>query len=224
MISLSVKILIEMTDKSFGVKLSSELQKLGVYAVVSDKEIKAFDKEMFFEKYRIIVTDNPEKYIQSCVQVIVISNDKNIIDMILYNDNMLYVSKNIGVNSICSLIKFYTNCGGDKVKAERLASSFIREMGIQTNLKGYKYLRTGIVCASLKPEIMEHSTYEIYDVIAKKYNVQSSSVERAIRNSIELAYEKCPKKVSEKFNYPVAKPSNTELIIFAADTIRTWGL
>lgn len=226
MINLKVKILIEMTDKGFGTKVASELQKSGIYAIVSNsnEDIKIFDKEMFFEKYRIIVTDNPEKYAQSCVQVIVISSDKNIIDKILYNENMLYVSKDIGLNSICSLIKFHTNCGGDKVKAERLASHFIREMGIQTNLKGYKYLRTGIVFATLKPEIMEHSTYEIYDVIAKKYNVQGSSVERAIRNSIELAYEICPEKMSEKFSYPVAKPSNTELIIFAADTIRTWGL
>lgn len=224
MINFKPNILIDMKDAGFGVKIASELQRIGIYAVVSNDEIKAFDSNMLFEKYRIILSDDSEKYIQSCAQIIMVINDSNIKDTILYNNNILYVSKDIGINSICSLIKFHTDCGGEKVKAERAASRFLRDIGIQTNLKGYKYLRTGIVCVVLKPEIMENSTYEIYDVVAQKYNVQSGSVERAMRNSIELAYERCPKQICQKFSYPVAKPSNSELIIYAADTIRTWGL
>ncbi len=224
MINLQTKILINMEDKGFAIKIASALQRMGIYAVVSNEETKMFDKEMFLEKYRIIVSDDAEKYAESCVQTIILTSDENIVDTLLYYDNLLYVSNKIGVDSICSLIKFHTECGGEKVKAERAASRFLRDIGIQTNLKGYKYLRTGIVCASLKPEIMDGSTYEIYNVVAKKYSVQSASVERAMRNSIELAYERSPKQMSQKFNYPVAKPSNTELIIYAADTIRTWGL
>ncbi len=224
MINLQTKVLVNMKDKCLAIKIASSLQRMGIYAVVSNEEMKIFDKEMFLEKYRIIVSDDAEKYAESCVQTIILTNDDNIIDTLLYHDHLLYVSNKIGIDSICSLIKFHTECGGEKIKAERAASRFLRDIGIQTNLKGYKYLRTGIVCASLRPEIMENSTYEIYDVVAKKYSVQSTSVERAMRNSIELAYERSPKQLSQKFNYPVAKPSNTELIIYAADTIRTWGL
>ncbi|MGN0630729.1 MAG: sporulation initiation factor Spo0A C-terminal domain-containing protein [Ruminococcus sp.] len=220
--NLKVKVLIDMKDIGYAVKIASKLQRSGIYAAAGKGESKEYEREMMFEKYRIIVTDETEKYQRSSVQTIVITNDDKIEDMIIYCDNTLHVSQKIGIESICSLIKFQINCGGNKVKSERAASSFLREIGIQTNLKGYKYLRTGIVCAALQPEIMEKSTYEIYDVVAEKYNVNGQSVERAMRNAIELAYERSPKLISQKFSYPVAKPSNTELIIFAADTIRTW--
>lgn len=222
--NLKVKVLIDMENECYAVKIAALLQRMGLYAATVSREPKEFEREMIFEKYRIIITDKEDKYKRSCVQMIVITNDENIKDMLLYNDNILYVSEKIGIESICSMIRFHIDCGGDKVKAERAASSFLREIGIQTNLKGYKYLRTGIVCTTLQPEIVETSAYEIYDVVAEKYSVNGSSVERAMRNAIEVAYERSPKQISQKFNYPVAKPSNTELIIFAADTIRTWCL
>ncbi|MDD6270070.1 MAG: sporulation initiation factor Spo0A C-terminal domain-containing protein [Oscillospiraceae bacterium] len=222
MMNLQTKVLIDMKDKAYGVKIAANLQRMGIYAIVSNKEINQFETEMMFEKYRIIISDIAERYVECCVQTIIITNDSNMIDMLLFHDSILYISKSLSVESICSLIKFTTDCGGYKVRAERAATRFLRDIGIQVNLKGYKYLRTGIVCTALQPEIMENSTYEIYDVVAKKYGVQSGSVERAMRNSIEMAYERCPELIAKKFIYPIGKPSNTELIMLAADTIRTW--
>lgn len=219
-----IKVLIDMENEGYAVRIASSLQRSGLYATVGTVKPNEFDKEMLFEKYRIIVTDKEEKYQMSGVQTIVVTNDDNINDMVIYCNNILYISEKIGVESICSFIKYQTDCGGDKIKAERAASVFLREIGIPTNLKGYKYLRTGIVCAALKPEIMDISTYAIYDIVAEKYNVNVKSVERAMRNAIDVTFERTPKLISQKFNYPVGRPSNTELIILAADNIRIWCL
>ncbi|MDE7138396.1 MAG: sporulation initiation factor Spo0A C-terminal domain-containing protein, partial [Ruminococcus sp.] len=62
--------------------------------------------------------------------------------------------------------------------------------------------------------------HELYPIIAEKHNVTSLSVERATRNSIELAYDRNHRKFEELFGYKLLKPTNTEFVAFCAEKIR----
>ena len=65
----------------------------------------------------------------------------------------------------------------------------------------------------------------LYPTIAKKYKTTSSSVERAIRHAIEVAWNRGKIDVIEEmFGYTVSagkgKPTNSEFIALIADKLR----
>lgn len=65
----------------------------------------------------------------------------------------------------------------------------------------------------------------LYPSIAKKYKTTSSSVERAIRHAIEVAWGRGKIEVIEEmFGYTVSagkgKPTNSEFIALIADKLR----
>lgn len=65
----------------------------------------------------------------------------------------------------------------------------------------------------------------LYPSIAKKYKTTSSSVERAIRHAIEVAFSRGQVEILEDmFGYTVSagkgKPTNSEFIALIADKLR----
>ena len=65
----------------------------------------------------------------------------------------------------------------------------------------------------------------LYPAIAKKYKTTSSSVERAIRHAIEVAWSRGKMDViQELFGYTIhagkGKPTNSEFIALIADKLR----
>ncbi|MBQ8515415.1 MAG: sporulation initiation factor Spo0A C-terminal domain-containing protein [Ruminococcus sp.] len=105
---------------------------------------------------------------------------------------------------------------------EMTVTTLVRSIGIQANLKGYRYLRSAIVCAARQPELLDSIT-SIYKRVAEMYNTDSCNVERAIRYAVELAYFRNPDAINNFFNYPVGKPTNSEVIALASDNIRIWA-
>ena len=73
--------------------------------------------------------------------------------------------------------------------------------------------------------ILNYITKLLYPAIAKKYKTTSSSVERAIRHAIEVAFSRGKvDMLQEYFGYTVnagkGKPTNSEFIALIADKLR----
>ncbi|MDO4553924.1 MAG: sporulation initiation factor Spo0A C-terminal domain-containing protein [Lachnospiraceae bacterium] len=101
----------------------------------------------------------------------------------------------------------------------------MRELGIPAHIKGYQYIREGIIMAVKDMNVLNYITKLLYPSIAKKYKTTSSSVERAIRHAIEVAFSRGQIEVLEEmFGYTVnagkGKPTNSEFIALIADKLR----
>lgn len=108
---------------------------------------------------------------------------------------------------------------------ENDATKIIREIGIPAHIKGYQYIREGIMMSVKDPEILNYITKYLYPTIAKKYHTTTSSVERAIRHAIEVAWNRGKLDSMETlFGYNVnsgkGKPTNSEFIALIADKFR----
>lgn len=104
-------------------------------------------------------------------------------------------------------------------------TKIIRDLGIPAHIKGYQYIREGIIMAIEDVNMMNYITKLLYPTIAKKYKTTSSSVERAIRHAIEVAWNRGRIDVLEDlFGYTVSagkgKPTNSEFIALIADKLR----
>lgn len=108
---------------------------------------------------------------------------------------------------------------------ENDVTKMIREIGIPAHIKGYQYIREGIMMAVKDPEILNYITKYLYPTIAKNYRTTTSSVERAIRHAIEVAWNRGKlESMEELFGYSVnsgkGKPTNSEFIALIADKFR----
>ena len=73
--------------------------------------------------------------------------------------------------------------------------------------------------------MMNYITKFLYPTFAKNYKTTSSSVERAIRHAIEVAWSRGKVELLEEmFGYTISsgkgKPTNSEFIALIADKIR----
>ncbi len=108
---------------------------------------------------------------------------------------------------------------------ENDVTKMIREIGIPAHIKGYQYIREGIMMSVKDPEILNYITKFLYPTIAKQYHTTTSSVERAIRHAIEVAWNRGKfEAMEELFGYSMssgkAKPTNSEFIALIADKFR----
>ena len=94
-----------------------------------------------------------------------------------------------------------------------------------SHIKGYQYIRDGIVMIYNNPDIIGGITKELYPDVATKYNTTVSRVERAIRHAIEVSWNRGNWDLMEEiFGHSVdidkAKPTNSEFIVTIADKLR----
>ena len=98
-------------------------------------------------------------------------------------------------------------------------------MGVPAHIKGYQYLRDGIIMAVEDVEVINQITKQLYPDLAKKYHTTASRVERAIRHAIEVAWGRGQLDIVESiFGYTVnankGKPTNSEFIAMISDKLR----
>lgn len=108
---------------------------------------------------------------------------------------------------------------------EELVTDYIHELGVPAHIKGYQYIRSAIIMVVNNMELLNYITKQLYPTIAKQYRTTSSRVERAIRHSIEVAWDRGkPEVMNDIFGYTVSntkgKPTNSEFIAMVADRIR----
>lgn len=111
------------------------------------------------------------------------------------------------------------------VQLEIHITDIIHQIGVPAHIKGYHYLREGIMMTVKDASMINSVTKVLYPTIAKKYNTTSSRVERAIRHAIEVAWDRGDIDVlNSYFGFTVqinrGKPTNSEFIAMISDKIR----
>ncbi|MBO5082650.1 MAG: sporulation initiation factor Spo0A C-terminal domain-containing protein [Lachnospiraceae bacterium] len=108
---------------------------------------------------------------------------------------------------------------------ERYVTQIMLDMGIPAHLKGYHYLREAILISEQDMETVTSVTKLLYPSIAKRYHTTEQKVERAIRNAIEVSWQRGNISIFEElFGYSSLngrqRPTNSEYIFRLADKIR----
>lgn len=104
-------------------------------------------------------------------------------------------------------------------------TNILLEIGIPAHIKGYQYIREGIVMAFYDRNMLHYITKFLYPSIAKKYKTTASSVERTIRHAIEVAWKRGDMETLEEvFGNTVCagkgKPTNSEFMALLTDKLR----
>ena len=104
-------------------------------------------------------------------------------------------------------------------------SQALHQMGVPANIKGYRYLITAIELCMSDMDMLGSVTKLLYPTIAKRYDTTPSRVERAIRHSIEVAWNRGQIDVLDAvFGYTIntrkGKPTNSEFIAMLSDKLR----
>ena len=104
-------------------------------------------------------------------------------------------------------------------------TKILHELGVPSHIKGYQYIREGIILLYNNPEMIGGITKELYPEIASNFDTTVSRVERAIRHAIEVSWNRGDwDLMDEIFGHSVdidkAKPTNSEFIVTVADKLR----
>ena len=104
-------------------------------------------------------------------------------------------------------------------------TKILHDLGVPSHIKGYQYIREGIILLYNNPDMIGGITKELYPEIADKFDTTVSRVERAIRHAIEVSWNRGDWDLMEEiFGHSVdidkAKPTNSEFIVTVADKLR----
>ena len=107
---------------------------------------------------------------------------------------------------------------------ESIVTDIIHEIGVPAHIKGYQYLREGILFTIRDAGSVAGITKVLYPEIAKKFSTSPTCVERAMRHAIEVAWDRGDEEVRQKiFRGTVSgnrgKPTNGEFIAMIAEHV-----
>ena len=139
------------------------------------------------------------------------------------NNNIVSINSNVrDIKQAYISVENVANRGNN---IEARVTNIIHELGVPAHIKGYQYLRDGIMMAIENVEVINQITKSLYPDLAKKYHTTPSRVERAIRHAIEVAWNRGQLEATERiFGYTInankGKPTNSEFIAMIADKLR----
>ena len=104
-------------------------------------------------------------------------------------------------------------------------TKLLHELGVPSHIRGYQYIREGIMILYNNPSIIGGITKELYPEIADKYKTTVSRVERAIRHAIEVSWNRgnldfMDEVFGHSVDYDKAKPTNSEFLVTVADKLK----
>ena len=107
---------------------------------------------------------------------------------------------------------------------EALVTSIIHEIGVPAHIKGYQYLREGILFTIRDADPTAGITKVLYPTVAKKFSSTPSCVERSMRHAIDIAWNRGDEDVQEKifcgaFSGSTGRPTNGEFIATIAELV-----
>lgn len=113
----------------------------------------------------------------------------------------------------------------EDVKLEQYITRIMLDIGVPAHLKGYHYLRDAIMISGKDMETVSSVTKLLYPAVAKRFKTTDQKVERAIRNAIEVSWERGNENTFEdlfgySFNTGKTRPTNSEYIARIADKVR----
>lgn len=72
--------------------------------------------------------------------------------------------------------------------ARREISALLQELGVPTQVRGYRQIKTAIELIIENPDILNAITKDLYPRVAMIHNTTDTRVERAIRHAVELTW------------------------------------
>ena len=107
---------------------------------------------------------------------------------------------------------------------ESAVTNLLHEMGVPAHIKGFQYLRAGILFTIRSAGSVTGITKVLYPEIAKRFSATPACVERAMRHAIEIAWNRGDFEMQQKiFRGTISgakgKPTNGEFIALLAEHI-----
>ena len=108
---------------------------------------------------------------------------------------------------------------------EIMVQNILIELGVPTGIRGYGYLRDGILMAINNPGIVREMTKTFYPEIGNIHNTTGSRVARCVRHAIEACWSRGDYKVHEDYfggtvSYTKGTPTAREFVTLIAERIR----
>ncbi|MBQ8649190.1 MAG: hypothetical protein IJ470_03885 [Clostridia bacterium] len=188
---------------------------------------------------KVVVTQRENSNLRNCGMSIILSGrealtrirednpDLIITDVFMPDSEIKSLFYKIGESSNENVQSVFPEqvCTVDQIQLERRVADIICEIGVPAHIKGYYYLRYAIILSVKNPECTNNMTKFLYPEIAKKYNTISSRVERAIRNAVDIVWEKGNTELLKQyFGNTVlgnrGKPTNSEFIAAISDKLK----
>ena len=218
----NIEIRFQAHDIDEGLKLI-ETKKEEYDLIVLDPVLPKTDSLMTLERIKEKVNK----------RVLIISSykDNDILENAINLNIVGYILKPFDLNILDKKIKKITeNENNTSIESEhntirKKITKIIHELGVPSNLKGYNYIREGIMLVYYNPTLSSKITKGLYPQIAEKYTSNESRVERSMRHAIEVSWNRGNWDMMEDiFGYSVsidkAKPTNSEFIVTIADMLR----
>ena len=107
---------------------------------------------------------------------------------------------------------------------ESAVTNLLHEMGVPAHIKGFQYLRAGILFTIRGTGSVAGITKVLYPEIAKRFSATPACVERAMRHAIEIAWNRGDFEMQQKiFRGTISgakgKPTNGEFIATIAELV-----
>lgn len=111
------------------------------------------------------------------------------------------------------------------VNVESALTDLLHSLGIPSHIRGFQYVRDGILITYARKSPINFITKDIYPELSRRYNTTPSRVERAIRHAIEVSWTRGDiKLIDDVFGNSIDinrdKPTNSEFIATIADRLR----
>ena len=108
---------------------------------------------------------------------------------------------------------------------EAIVADMLHKLGIPSHIRGYQYIKEGIMIVYNGGKHISYITKDIYPEIARRYNTTPSRVERAIRHAIEISWNRGDVSLMEEtfgnsININRDKPTNAEFLTTIADRLK----
>lgn len=183
---------------------------------INDNDVDLLVLDMIMPKLDgIAVLDELNKK-ESKPKVLVFTacGQENIVQKIFELGVDYYIVKPFEVSVLIERIKqIYDGFGLEKFGV----GCILEKLFIPQNTKGYVYLAQAIKYAKEDPELLRSLSLSLYSKVASEHGTKAENVERAIRNSISLGFERGEKEVyKDVFRYSNSKgnkkPTNSEFI------------
>ena len=188
--------------------------------VVMDMVLSGVDGIGILEESRNICEKKPIIIIQTALRM------ENLVEQAIKFGADYYMMKPVSnqmlINRVMQLVSKRYVCSGN---LELDVTNLLLEIGIPAHIKGYQYIREGIMLSFYDKNMLHYIRKCLYPTIAKKYKTTSSSVERTIRHAIEVAFRRGNRQVLEEiFSNTICskktKPTNSEFIALLTDKLR----
>lgn len=85
------------------------------------------------------------------------------------------------------------------VDEEVLCYRHLVNLGVPTEMRGYKYLKAAVMLCLQNGEYIHSTTQKLYPEIANQYATTPAAVERNIRRAIEHVCRSTPRKVLKEY-------------------------